>query len=127
MNTRLNNWFIHPEYKNKYGVFCQCINFDVYLQEVVLSIRKNKYLSGHFDDELNIILNNVSYNDGNEKGEYNYNFENISIMQMETAGGKSSSLSEYIGKHSDFISGSFYHLYCGDGIGCGRGRINGLG
>lgn len=120
MNTKLNNWFIHSEYENKYGVFCHCINFDLYLAEVVLRTRKSEYLSGHFDDESSILCGDASRNNGNENGEYEYNFEFISTRQMENTRGLCVNIPEYVGR-----SGC-HHLYYGGGSGSGRGSVNGL-
>ena len=117
MNTKLNNWFIHPEYDNKYGVFGQCINFDLYLAEVVLSTRKNGYLSGLFYDESSKMLNDTSCNNGNKSGKYDYNFEAISAMQIENPHGMFFNPNERLDMQG---------LYWGGGSGAGQGKITGL-
>ena len=70
--SKINNWFIHSEYKEENGIYVQCKDYNTYQNLFELNqiyYNKNKFL-GYCNDEMDIFLiHNENYNsDGDENG-----------------------------------------------------------
>ena len=120
MNTKLNNWFIHPEYKDEIGVYVQCKDYRHYLSILEFLINpstcytKNK-LFGYCNDEMDIFLiHNENYNsDRDENGYFNPEVTN----DKEFSDGLFDDEDDTIVIYDE--SGNYYYDGSGDGIGCG--------
>lgn len=66
MNTILNNWFIHPEYKDEIGVYVQCKDYHHYLSIFDFLINPPTYYTknkifGYCNDEMDRFLTTMKH------------------------------------------------------------------
>lgn len=117
MNTKINNWFIHPDYKEENGIYNQCADYNTYQNLFELDqiyYNKNKLL-GYCNDEMDIFLiHNENYNsDGDENG----------YFDPEETNDKEFSDGLFDEEDDNIIiydkSGNYYYDGSGAGVGCG--------
>ena len=124
MNTILNNWFIHPEYKDEIGVYVQCKDYRHYLSILEFLINpstcytKNK-LFGYCNDEMDIFLihNEISNSDGNTRG----HFDPEEVGDKEYRDGLFDDQDDLMVYYDEFDN----YFYDGSGDGFGYGFLDG--
>lgn len=124
MNTILNNWFIHPEYKDEIGVYVQCKDYHHYLSIFDFLINPPTYYAknkifGYCNDEMDRFLtHNETYNsDGNTSGYFDSEETNI----KEHSNGLFDDRDEFIIYYDEFDN----CYYDGSGLGFGYGHLDG--
>ena len=125
MNTKLNNWFIHPDYKEENGIYSQCADFKYYqcLFKFKNHFYDDKKIFGYYNDDLDIFLNhNENNNDGNEYGYFATSEEDTLISQSEYANGLFTNTDECL---LVFDHNNDYY-YDGSGDGDGNGYDDGF-
>ena len=129
MNTKLNNWFIHPEYDNTIGVYCQFISFNSYW--IIENINDDACINGLCGD-VNTNVYATGYGVGNKFGEGSILVEqnllsetkDILFEQEEDEYGEFSDYSENYAELPPHYRDEEI-VYDGEGNGCGRGEYNG--
>ena len=115
--SKINNWFIHSEYKEENGIYVQCKDYNTYQKLFELNqiyYNKNKFL-GYCNDEMDIFLiHNENYNsDGDENGYFNPEETN----DKEFSDGLFDEEDDTIVIYDE--PGNYYYDGAGAGIGCG--------
>ena len=115
--SKINNWFIHTEYKEENGIYVQCKDYNTYQNLFELNqiyYNKNKFL-GYCNDEMDIFLiHNENYNsDGDENGY----FDPEETNDKEFSDGLFDEEDDTIVIYDE--RGNYYYDGSGDGIGCG--------
>lgn len=133
MNTKINNWFIIPDYKREYGVYSEFNSFESYA-ELIKSIEVNDYCRGYGYSELNYYLSNSGYLPGDRRGRFTSYDEIVSIFlkqpfkQLESGKRKRANFIDLSEKTIyDINLYTIDPFYPGDGDGCGRGYSDGNG
>lgn len=133
MNTKINNWFIIPDYKSKYGIYSEFNSFESY-NELIKSVEVCYYCRGYAYDERTYYLSNSGHLPGDIRGRFTSYDELISsflkqpFKQSESEKRNRANfidLSEKVIYDMDLYT--INQFYPGDGDGCGRGYINGDG
>ena len=129
MNTKINNWFIHPDYKKENGIYNQCISFKSYKNIFNLTNQGFYYdyriFLGCYNDDLDTLLNNNSTNNGNTAGYFSTTDElltprEVSFSQSEYDSGLFTDIDEFLVFYDD----DYY--YDGSGDGDGNGYTDGF-
>ena len=128
MNTKLNNWFIHPEYKETTGIYSQCISFKSY--KSIFNITNQCFYNyriflGCYNDDLDTLLNHNGTNNGDTHGYFSTTDEpliprEISFSQSECDSGLFIDIDEFL----LFYDNDYY--YDGSGDGDGNGYTDGF-
>lgn len=123
MNTKLNNWFIHPDYKETTGIYSQCISFKSY--KSIFNITNQYFCNyrivlGYYNDDLDTLLNHNSTNNGDTHGYFSTTDEpliprEVSFSQSEYDSGLFIDIDEFL----LFYDNDYYYDGSGDGDGNG--------
>lgn len=123
MNTILNNWFIHPDYKETTGIYSQCISFKSY--KSIFNITNQCFYNyrivlGYYNDDLDTLLNHNSTNNGDTHGYFSTTDEplisrEVSFSQSEYDSGLFIDIDEFL----LFYDNDYYYDGSGDGDGNG--------
>ena len=129
MNTKINNWFIHTEYKPEYGIYSEFNSFESYRQ-LIGQIDTLRFCFGHTYMESIDYLSNSGYSSGNSKGKFT-NLDTIISLYLKNPfprrrnGIMFDDLSDQIFYDMDLYNITPFYSGCGNGDG--RGTINGSG
>lgn len=129
MNTKINNWFIHPEYNPEYGIYSEFNSFESYRQ-LIGQIDTLKFCFGYTYMESIDYLSNSGYSSGDSKGKFTILDTIISLYLKKpfTRRGNGiifDDLSDQIFYDMDLYNITPFYPGCGNGDG--RGTINGSG
>lgn len=117
MNTKLNNWFITPDYRDKDGIYCEFINYYSYMSLLTdfdnndahntLKDDDRKIFLGYYNDDTNYFLNHTGFQSGNINGSFTKNSEYIVFSKYpfpcsEDSNGKFRDLDELLDYDDDY-------------------------
>lgn len=136
MNTKLNNWFITPDYKDEDGIYCEFINYYSYMSLLtdfdnnIYNRQENddrKIFLGYYNDDTNYFLNHTGFLSGNINGSFTKDSEYIVFSKYpfpcsETSNGNFLDLDDLL--DYDDIYGNYYY-YDGSGVASDFGFIDG--
>lgn len=137
MNTKLNNWFITPDYKDEDGIYCEFINYYSYMSLLndfdnndVHNTQENddrKIFLGYYNDDTNYFLNHTGFRSGNINGSFTKDSEYIVFSKYpfpcsETSNGNFLDLDDLL--DYDDTYGNYYY-YDGSGVASDFGFIDG--
>lgn len=129
MHTKINNWFITPDYKLEYGVYSEFNSFESYTK-LIKSIEVCDYCRGYGYSELTYYLSNSGYLPGDVRGRFTRYDKIVSIFLKQpfkySEGGKRKR-TYFIDLSEKPINLYTHPFYPGDGDGCGKGYNNGDG
>ena len=129
VNTKLNNWFITPNYKPEYGVYSEFNSFKSYT-ELIGQINELKFCFGYAHSESIHYLSNSGYLSGDSRGRYTYIDKIISPYLKKPFprrwdGIRFTDLTDQVYYDMDRYNITPFYYGCGDGDG--RGTIAGCG
>lgn len=137
MNTKLNNWFITPDYKDEDGIYCEFINYYSYMSLLNDFDNNNAYNTqenddrkiflGYYNDDTNYFLNHTGFRSGNINGSFTKDSEYIVFSKYpfpcaETSNGNFLDLDDLL--DYDDTYGNYYY-YDGSGVASDFGFIDG--
>lgn len=136
MNTILNNWFIHPDYRDEDGIYCEFINYYSYMSLLtdfdnnIYNRQENddrKIFLGYYNDDTNHFLNHTGFLSGNINGSFTKDSEYIVFSKYpfpcsETSNGNFLDLDDLL--DYDDTYGNYYY-YDGSGVASDFGYIDG--
>lgn len=133
MHTRINNWFITPDYNPKNGIYVEFNSFESY-KELIKPIESCHYCCGYTFDEMVYYLSNSGYLPGDIRGRFTEYDKIISSFLKQPFKYFESDkrinpnfmdISEEILYDVDLYTITPFHS--GAGYGCGVGHITGRG
>lgn len=133
MHTKINNWFITPDYKPEYGVYLEFNSFESY-KELIRQNESGHYCCGYTFDEMVYYLSNSGYLPGDIKGRFTSYDKIVSVFLKrpfkyfesdKRINPNFMDISEEILYDTDLYTITPFHS--GAGYGCGVGDITGCG
>ena len=133
MHTRINNWFITPDYNPENGIYVEFNSFESY-KELIRPSEMCHYCCGYAYDDRVYYLSNSGYLSGDNRGRFTQYDKIISsflkrpFKYFESDKRREPNfmdLSEEILYDMDLYT--ITPFYSGSGYGCGVGHITGRG
>lgn len=133
MHTKINNWFITPDYNPKNGIYVEFNSFESY-KELIRPSEMCHYCCGYAYDDRTYYLSNAGYLSGDIRGRFTEYDKIISsflkrpFKYFESDKYKNPNfmdISEEVLYDMDLYT--ITPFYSGAGYGCGVGDITGLG
>lgn len=129
MNTKLNNWFIYPDFKQEYGIYHEFIDYIVHREfidsfSIKFSITTYDRFKGYYNDDTDPCLSNVGFLSGNKYGYYGEMEKIPRKAYHEQIDGHFYDPNTLFRYNDDAMENDYY-FYDGSGTGCGRGEYDG--
>ena len=133
MHTRINNWFITPDYNPENGIYVEFNSFESY-KELIRPSEMCHFCCGYAYDERTYYLSNSGYLPGDTRGRFTKYDKIISSFLKQPFKYSESDKREYP-NFMDLSEEILYDMdlytitpfYSGSGCGCGFGNITGCG
>ncbi len=137
MNTKLNNWFIIPDYRDEDGIYCGFINYYSYMSLLTDFDNNDAYNTpenddhkiflGYYNDDTNYFLNHTGFQSGNINGSFTKDSEYIVFSEYpfpcsEDSNGEFLDLDDLLDHDDDYEN---YYYYDGSGVASDFGFIDG--
>lgn len=137
MHTRINNWFITPDYRYEDGIYCEFINYYSYMSLLnnfdnndahnTLENDDRKIFLGYYNDDTNYFLNHTGFRSGNIDGSFTKDSEYIVFSKYpfpcsETSNGNFLDLDDLLDYDDEYKN---YYYYDGSGVASDFGFIDG--
>ncbi len=133
MHTKLNNWFITPDYNPENGIYVEFNSFESY-KELIKPSETCYYCCGHAYDDRTYYLSNSGYLSGDIRGRFT-KYDKIISSFLKQPFKQSESEKRNRANFIDLSEEVLYDMdlytitpfYSGAGYGCGVGHITGRG